>query len=105
MNTLSYTSLSDKIQTYGRTWYDREEQTLYANYTCGGFCFRVTGSFLAVKLISCFLLFALVRQWEQWKAGRSIRLIVSLSRRTLAMYSLLQGRLLMKRHEIKCVLI
>ena len=49
MNTLSYTSLSDKIQTYGRTWYDREEQTLYANYTCGGFRFRFTGSFLAVK--------------------------------------------------------
>ena len=49
MNTLSYTSLSDKIQTYGRTWYDREEQVLYSNYTCGGFRFRFTGSFLAVR--------------------------------------------------------
>ena len=35
MQTLSYTNLSDKIQTFGRTWYDREEQTLYANYTWG----------------------------------------------------------------------
>ena len=47
MKKITYSQAADRLQTFGRTWYDRATDTLYTNFTCGGFRLRFSGSVLA----------------------------------------------------------
>lgn len=49
MKKITYSQAADRLQTFGRTWYDRATDTLYTNFTCGGFRLRFSGSVLAVQ--------------------------------------------------------
>ena len=43
MKKITYSQAADRLQTFGRTWYDRATDTLYTNFTCGGFRLRFSG--------------------------------------------------------------
>ena len=49
MKRLPIWEIMDRMQAYGRTFYDEQDGVLYSNYTCGAFEVDFTGSLLAAS--------------------------------------------------------
>lgn len=49
MKTVSIQEVRDRVEVYGRSYYDETEKVLYSNYTCGSWEVRFKGTFLAVN--------------------------------------------------------
>ena len=49
MKRLPIWEIMDRMQAYGRTFYDEQDGVLYSNYTCGAFEVDFTGTLLAAS--------------------------------------------------------
>ncbi len=49
MKRLPIWEIMDRMQAYGRTFYDEQDDVLYSNYTCGAFEVDFTGTLLAAS--------------------------------------------------------